>query len=159
MDTIPASAHPDTSRASNIGFSWPLGVCVAAWSGFVTVALGAFGAHGLESRFLAGLADASKRLKWWETATDYQMWHSLLVLALATGFFPLHARTRKWVLIWFCAGVLLFSGSLYLMTLTGIRALGAITPFGGISFLALWGLVARNAWRQRCASSTPMDPT
>lgn len=130
------------------GSNWPLGIFVAAVFGFLAVALGAFGAHGLKSGLLAGLADAAQRLAWWETAVDYQMWHSLLFLAVSASGLSQTKRTRRWLLVWLLCGFTFFSGSLYVMTLTGIRALGAITPLGGMSFLALWVLVARTAWRQ-----------
>jgi len=114
---------------------------LAAASGFVAVALGAFGAHGLKSKF-AALPDAADRLGWWQTASQYQLAH-----ALALGLVALLAeRTQATALTvsgWaFIAGTLLFSGSLYVMTLTGIRGLGAVTPFGGLSFLIGWAALA-----------------
>lgn len=152
------SARPDeiAPESKALRGNWSFGIVIAALSGFMAVALGAFGAHGLKSGLLVGLADAPKRLEWWETAVDYQMWHSLLFVAVAASGLELTARTRKWLLIWMLSGLLLFSGSLYVMTLTGFRALGAITPLGGTSFLALWALVARTAWRRhvRATDST-----
>ncbi len=118
----------------------------SAVSGFLAVALGAFGAHGLRSR-LEPLADAAKRLEWWNTAAHYQAIHALAlglvgVLAARSGSVALQVAT-----IAFMVGTVLFSGSLYVMTITGIRALGAVTPLGGLAFLVGWAsllVVARN---------------
>lgn len=106
--------------------------------GLTAVALGAFGAHGLTKR-LADLPDAAKRLGWWETAAHYQLTHALaLAIAgwLVTKLPDSHVPTvAGWA---FAAGALIFSGTLYTMTLTGIRWLGAITPIGGLSLLVGW---------------------
>lgn len=110
---------------------------VAAVLGFLAVALGAFGAHGLESA-LKELPDGAKRLAWWRTGVDYQFWHALL----AAAFVPLVGRVStkrlKLALGFLLAGVVLFSGSLYAMTLTGVTALGMVTPIGGVAFLGAW---------------------
>lgn len=103
-------------------------------SGGLGVALGAFGAHGLRSRL------ASERLETFETAVRYQMFHALALLAtaLTTAALP---QAGAWLTAagWaFTVGTLLFSGSLYLLVLSGKRWLGAITPFGGIAFIAGW---------------------
>lgn len=110
---------------------------LSAANGFLAVLLGAFGAHGLRARF-EGAADAAKRLEWWQTASSYHLAHALAigiaaVLAARTGH-PLAAGSGYA----FTGGIALFSGSLYLMTLTGVRALGAVTPLGGLSLLAGW---------------------
>jgi uncharacterized membrane protein YgdD (TMEM256/DUF423 family) len=115
--------------------------------GFLAVALGAFGAHGLKGRF-SDLPDGVTRLGWWETAAHYHLVHAL-ALGLAAY---LSARTGGATVatlsgVSFVLGVLLFSGSLYVMTLTGIRALGAVTPIGGLFFLAGWVALAVAAWR------------
>jgi uncharacterized membrane protein YgdD (TMEM256/DUF423 family) len=114
--------------------------------GFLGVALGAFGAHGL-TRSLEGLADGAQRLEWWKTAAQYHLVH-----ALATGLSAIAASRfagglgaiSGWL---FVAGVVLFSGSLYAMTLTGVRALGAVTPIGGLCFLGGWGTLFAAALR------------
>ncbi len=109
-------------------------------SGFLAVALGAFGAHGLQGK-LAGLEDGGKRLEWWTTAAHYQIVHALalgLVAYLATRS---DAPAVKVAAIAFIVGTLLFSGSLYAMTLTGVRALGAVTPLGGLGFLVGWSCI------------------
>lgn len=102
--------------------------------GLAGVALGAFGAHGLEG-WLATAEDGAKRLEWWETGTHYHLVHALAIgLAAIAG----RSRAQSVAAISFAIGVLLFSGSLYAMTLGGPRMLGAVTPFGGIAFLAGW---------------------
>ena len=112
---------------------------IAALLGLLAVGFGAFGAHGLTS-FLDGQPDAAKRLAWWATGARYQMWHALMLLgvALAGHRAPAIARALTILVI---VGVVLFSGSLFAMALTNITVLGAITPVGGLSFLAAWGLL------------------
>lgn len=108
--------------------------------GFLGVALGAFGAHGLKAK-LDALPDGALRASWWQTGSLYHLIHAL-ALALAAH---LAARTGGAAAtaagFCFAAGVLLFSGSLYVMTLTGVRVLGAVTPIGGLFLLAGWGAV------------------
>jgi uncharacterized membrane protein YgdD (TMEM256/DUF423 family) len=114
--------------------------------GFTAVALGAFGAHGLRSR-LESLPDGVKRLEWWNTAAHYHLIHAL-ALALAAWLVHRGAGTAGVVAGWsFVAGVALFSGSLYLMTITGQTKLGAITPLGGLLLLVGWGAVVVAGWR------------
>lgn len=111
----------------------------ASAAGFSAVALGAFGAHGLTG-FLASRPDGPQRLEWWKTGASYHLAHALalgLVAVLVDRAAP-GERRAKVAAIAFGAGILLFSGSLYAMTLTGIRALGAVTPFGGLAFLTGW---------------------
>jgi uncharacterized membrane protein YgdD (TMEM256/DUF423 family) len=113
--------------------------------GFLAVALGAFGAHGLKAR-LAPLADGAQRLEWWNTGAHYQVVHALalgLVAYLATRSSSVAVNVAA---IAFVVGVVLFSGSLYLMTLTGMRWLGAVTPLGGVAFLVGWAAIAIAAW-------------
>jgi len=101
---------------------------VAAAAGFLAVALGAFGAHGLKN-VLAQNGTAAI----WETAVVYHFIHAVMLFVLA-GRKPVAAGP------WWCflAGIVIFSGSLYLLAVTDARWLGAITPVGGISFLAGW---------------------
>ncbi len=105
---------------------------LGAASAFISVAAGAFGAHGLRARLSPDLLAA------FETGARYQMYHALGLMAAAfalsrwPGPWPVRAG---WL---FVAGTVLFSGSLYTLALTGIRWLGAITPFGGVAFLAGW---------------------
>jgi uncharacterized membrane protein YgdD (TMEM256/DUF423 family) len=110
---------------------------LAGVNGFLAVALGAFGAHGLRNR-LSSLADGPHRLEVWETAARYQMAHAL-ALGL-TAYLCARTGTQAASLsgYLFQAGIVLFSGSLYVLALSGIRVLGAITPLGGLCFLAGW---------------------
>jgi uncharacterized membrane protein YgdD (TMEM256/DUF423 family) len=104
----------------------------------VAVAMGAFGAHALKARL------DPYSLGIWEKAVFYHFVHALgllLVPVLAkTGMLSAAGSTRVCVLL--LAGILIFSGSLYTLALTGVRALGAITPVGGLSFIAGWALLA-----------------
>lgn len=112
-------------------------LAVAAALGFLAVALGAFGAHAMKRR-LAPLSDGELRSQWWQTGAQYHLAH-----ALAIG---LAAAARSSLAGWlFLAGIALFSGSLYVMTLTGKRALGAVTPLGGLALLAGWASLAFTA--------------
>lgn len=110
-------------------------------SAFIAVALGAFAAHGLKSRLEPALLVA------FETGVRYQMYHALALLAVAwacTRWPGTAVNASGWL---FVAGTVLFSGSLYALSLTGIRWLGAITPVGGIAFLAGWLCLAWTAWK------------
>tara|TARA_B100000029_G_scaffold340822_1_gene333082 strand:- start:5071 stop:5448 length:378 start_codon:yes stop_codon:yes gene_type:complete len=108
-------------------------ILYAAINGFLAVTLGAFAAHGLETIIAADL------LETFVTAVDYHMYHSLALLATAVlGLqFP-QEKLLRLAGILFLLGILFFSGSLYLLALSGARWLGAITPIGGIFFLAAW---------------------
>jgi uncharacterized membrane protein YgdD (TMEM256/DUF423 family) len=120
---------------------------LAALNGFLAVALGAFGAHGLKSR-LVGLPDAAQRLGWWETAAQYQLGHAL-ALGLCAQLIARGAGGSASVAVWsFTGGIALFSGSLYAMTL-GARGLGLITPLGGLLLLVGWGALLIASWRLR----------
>ncbi len=117
--------------------------------GFFAVALGAFGAHGLKAR-LAPLADGAQRLEWWNTAAHYQIVHALalgLVAYLAGRSSGTSVTSVSVAAYAFIVGILLFSGSLYAMTLTGVRVLGAVTPLGGLAFLVGWAAVFVAAFR------------
>ncbi len=115
---------------------------VAAVLMFVAVGCGAFGAHALRARL------APDMLAVWQTAVQYHAWHALGLLAI--GLVLLHWPERgllgvaAWLLV---AGIVLFSGSLYAMALTGIRGLGAVTPIGGLAFLGGWLCLAYACWR------------
>ncbi len=116
-------------------------------NGFLAVLLGAFGAHALRGRF-AALPDGARRLEWWHTATSYHLAHAL-ALGLA-AFVASRAEGTASMLggYAFQLGIVLFSGSLYVMALSGVRALGAVTPLGGLSLLAGWALLFFAAWRR-----------
>jgi uncharacterized membrane protein YgdD (TMEM256/DUF423 family) len=110
---------------------------LSAANGFLAVLLGAFGAHALRGR-LEGLADGARRLEWWQTASSYHLAHAL-ALGLAALLVGRSASSATIVAGWaFALGIVLFSGSLYVMSLSGVRALGAVTPFGGLAFLVGW---------------------
>ena len=121
---------------------------LAALNGFLAVALGAFGAHGLKGK-LAGLADGAQRLGWWDTAAQYHLAHAL-ALGLCAHLIARGAGTAGSVAVWsFSGGIALFCGSLYAMTLSGVRVLGAVTPIGGLLLLTGWGALLLAAWRLR----------
>jgi uncharacterized membrane protein YgdD (TMEM256/DUF423 family) len=109
---------------------------IGALSGAMGVAAGAFGAHALRARVEPRLLEV------FETGARYQLYHALALLAVAwaSSRWPGTLTTAAgWL---FVAGTVLFSGSLYAMTLTGVRALGAITPLGGVAFIAGWVCLA-----------------
>jgi uncharacterized membrane protein YgdD (TMEM256/DUF423 family) len=104
----------------------------------IAVMLGAFGAHGLRGR----IDDYSMNI--YERAVLYHFLHALgmLIVSILPRAGVLSESRMKWVAGLLCAGVVLFSGSLYVFAITGVRTLGAITPFGGLSFIAAWLLLA-----------------
>jgi len=115
---------------------------LGAAGGLLTVALGAFGAHGLKGRVDPAL------LANWNTAADYLGLHALALLAC--GLTLLHrpeAGLVNWAGWAFLIGICLFSGSLFAMTLTGLRQLGLITPIGGVMLILAWALLAVGAAR------------
>ena len=112
--------------------------------GFLSVALGAFGAHALKD-FLT----ANQRLATFETAVQYQMYHSLALVSVGIIGLLLPKSDFGWVGLLFLGGIFIFSGSLYILCATGIRWLGAITPLGGVCFLAAWLWLAIKVWTAR----------
>ncbi len=105
--------------------------------GFLSVACGAFAAHGLKEHL------DERGLALFETAARYQMYHALALVAV--GLLARGSRSGRALCVagWsFLAGILLFSGSLYALALSGVRWLGAITPFGGVLFLVGWAALA-----------------
>lgn len=105
---------------------------VAAANGFLAVAAGAFGAHGLSGRLDA------RALQVFETAARYHMYHALAIGLAAFLLGRVPARAARIAAALFLAGIVLFSGSLYLLAVTGLSRLGMVTPFGGVAFLAGW---------------------
>lgn len=111
-------------------------------SGFLSVAAGAFGAHGLKNKL------TPEMLAIFETAARYQMFHALALLASAwavSQFHPGMARSAGW---FFFLGSIIFSGSLYVLVFTGVKAWGAVTPLGGLLLLAGWLMLALSALRR-----------
>lgn len=101
-------------------------------NGFLAVALGAFGAHGLEGKI------SEKALKTWEKAVNYQMFHTMAIFIVGLIMARVQGgglTAAGWL---FLSGIVLFSGSLYLYSTTGIRTFAMITPIGGLAFLAGW---------------------
>lgn len=119
-----------------------LALTLAAAFLFAAVGAGAFGAHALKDKLAPDLMAV------YQTAVQYHFWHALGLLAVGilmlqkpdTGALAVAA----WLLV---VGVLLFSGSLYALALTGVRGLGAVTPIGGVALLAAWAAVAWAGWR------------
>ena len=107
------------------------------------VAAGAFGAHGLEDYFVKHPDLEATYL----TAVRYQLIHGLALLVVAWAVNQWPGSLVNWGGYLLVAGVLIFSGSLYLLVLTDTRWLGAITPIGGVAFLAGWALLIVGAWR------------
>jgi uncharacterized membrane protein YgdD (TMEM256/DUF423 family) len=109
---------------------------LGAVAGFLGVAFGAFGAHALRTRLTPDMLDV------FETGVRYQMYHAVALLVVALGL----ARVDGWAMRsagWlFVAGIVVFSGSLYVLALSGVRGFGAVTPVGGLAFLLGWGCLA-----------------
>lgn len=121
----------------------PLAALAAAFGG-LGVLLGAFGAHALQGHI------EPAGLQAWHTAVEYQFWHALAVLVVA-----MNARSlpfSRLIAGFFCAGIILFCGSLYALALAAPRVLGAVTPFGGLSFVVAWSLLAFSILRIRPAN-------
>jgi uncharacterized membrane protein YgdD (TMEM256/DUF423 family) len=111
--------------------------------GFMGVALGAFGAHALKARLNVDL------LSVFETGVRYQMYHALALFAVAWAYTRRPGPTITIAGWLFVAGIVIFSGSLYMLALTGTRSWGVFTPLGGIAFLAGWLCLAWAAWTGR----------
>ncbi len=132
-----------------VGVKWIIiaGALLAA-SG---VALGAFGAHGLDKQLQALGRDANlaQRIAWFETGVRYHMYHALGLLALAAIAGRLPSGGMQAAAVLFIVGIALFSGSLYAMTFAGDawRKLGMVTPLGGLAFIVGWITLAVAAWR------------
>jgi uncharacterized membrane protein YgdD (TMEM256/DUF423 family) len=112
-------------------------IAIAAINGFLSVALGAFAAHGLRARL------APDMLAIFQTGVQYQMYHALAMFGVGLLCMQVNdsalLRASAWA---FLAGIVVFSGSLYILSLSGIRWLGAITPIGGVGFIVGWLLLA-----------------
>ncbi len=115
---------------------------LASFSGFTGVALGAFAAHGLRSKLPENLLNA------FQTGVHYQLWHTMALIAVALLLlrFP-ESGLFKATGVLFALGMVLFSGSLYLLALSGVGKLGMITPLGGVTWLIAWACLALGVWR------------
>jgi len=120
-----------------------LWLVIAALNGALAVAFGAFAAHGLSQRL------DSHALGIFETGARYHMYHALAMGLAALAMQTKAARTATWSAAFFLAGIVLFSGSLYALAVTGERMFAFVTPIGGVSFLAGWVLLALAAWRSK----------
>ncbi len=116
-------------------------LALGAINAFFCVALGAFGAHSLKQKLSIDM------LAVYQTGVQYHFYHALGLIAV--GLVLLHFPKSRLVVLsgWLMfAGIILFSVSLYVLSLTGIRGLGAITPLGGVAFLSAWALLAYGTW-------------
>jgi len=127
---------------SNVTSKWLL--ILGSINMFLAVALGAFGAHALKASLPPDLMAV------YQTGNQYHFYHALglFAVALASGFFP-GSRFIRWSGVLILAGIVLFSGSLYVLSLTGQRWVGRITPFGGAAFMIGWLLLAAGVWKGR----------
>lgn len=115
-------------------------IIIGAINAMIAVAAGAFGAHGLENKLSA------KYLDIWEKATTYQMYHALglILLGIISGATSTSLNLTGWLMTF---GIVFFSGSLYILAVTQIKILGAITPIGGVLFIASWILLVIAVWK------------
>jgi uncharacterized membrane protein YgdD (TMEM256/DUF423 family) len=117
-------------------------VLLGSFSAFLGVALGAFGAHGLKTKVTPDMLNV------WETAVLYHLVHAIGLLLIGILCYLMPGipllRNAGWAIL---VGTVLFSGSLYVLVLTGVKPLGMITPLGGVAFLAGWLLLALGAWK------------
>jgi len=117
-------------------------ITLASLSGMLAVTFGAFGAHALRSRL------DEHTMSVFQTAVQYHFYHSLALLAVGVIALsqPQTALLRSSGYL-FLVGIVVFSGSLYLLSMSGLRWLGAITPLGGLAFIAGWGCLAAASWK------------
>nr|WP_263314281.1 DUF423 domain-containing protein [Mammaliicoccus sp. Marseille-Q6498] len=115
-------------------------IIIGAINAMIAVAAGAFGAHGLENKLSAKYLDV------WEKATTYQMYHALglILIGIITGTTSASLNVAGWLMTF---GIVFFSGSLYILAVTQIKILGAITPIGGVLFIASWILLVIAVWK------------
>jgi len=116
-------------------------IIIGAVFGFLGVTLGAFGAHMLKEKLSADLFDI------FEVGVRYHMYHALAILGVGLAVAHWPGNTIGYAGWAFTAGIIVFSGSLYVLSMTGARWLGAVTPLGGAAFLVGWVLLAVHAWR------------
>lgn len=116
---------------------------IAAIMGLLAVALGAFGSHGLKKVISPEMVNI------FNLGVQYQFYHTFALLSVALTGYWIRSRLLNWAGYFFIAGILLFSGSLYIYALLGSKWMGPITPLGGICFMAGWILMAVAIWRNR----------
>ena len=117
---------------------------LGAINAFLCVALGAFGAHGLKNSLSADM------LVVFHTAVQYHFYHALALMLI--GLILLHFSKSKLIILsgWLMLlGIVLFCGSLYILSLTGVRGLGMVAPLGGLSLLSAWALLATGLWKTK----------
>ena len=119
---------PHDMQSASPTMNTTLAIRLAAITGFLAVALGAFGAHSLKAALLQ-----NDTLAVWQTGALYHLVHAVVLLLLAQ-----RSSVPRWPFTLFGVGILIFSGSLYVLAVTNIKILGAITPFGGLCLLAGW---------------------
>lgn len=124
--------------ARGLGFG---SVIAAAVAGASAVALGAFGAHALRDML------DERSLAAWRTAVDYQFWHALALLAAGLLARDRPSSPLRVAAVAFALGIVLFCGSLYALALGAPRVLGAVTPLGGVAFIAAWIALGVHGWR------------
>lgn len=138
----------------NLDVKWSKQLALIGVLGASSVALGALGAHALKNKLNEGLMTADQ-LAGFDTAARYQMYHALAMLAMVLVSATQSSNWFKWAYNCFLIGILLFSGSLYLLTtrqltgLEGLRMLGPVTPLGGLFFIAGWLLLSVGALKKR----------
>ena len=108
----------------------------------LAVAIGAFGAHGLKSHL------SDEMMQTYKTGVEYHFYHALGLLLVGVISLSMPSGLLNWSAVLLAAGIILFSGSLYVLAVTGIKWLGAITPFGGLSFIAGWVLFFVAVWKK-----------
>lgn len=106
------------------------------------VLLGAFGAHALKTTL------SPEMLAVYKTGVEYQFYHAIGLLLIGVIGFQVKSKYLQWSGLFITIGIILFSGSLYVLTLSGIKAIGAITPIGGLSFVAGWIFLAVAIWKR-----------
>jgi len=119
-------------------------VLIAAILGFLGVAIGAFGAHGLESTL-----EENGRVDTFETASRYHMYHAIALLGVAWLASWQPSRWVRWGGILITVGTVIFSGSLYILAVADLGFMGAIAPIGGAALLAGWGCIGYAAWQRQ----------
>lgn len=119
-------------------------IIIGAILGALGVALGAFGAHGLES-----ILEANGRVDTFETGSRYHIYHSLALLAIAWLSTMYSSKLIQWAGYLFVVGIIFFSGSLYILAIFDIGIMGAIAPIGGTAFIIAWGLLAWVAFQDK----------